>query len=520
MAFKRVQILVLPLGDEDRDGRNWARAFELKEGLERTGLQVEAGGPVFVADQIHLLLGWRGATEAQALGFPKDCILICHASDLGPQGELSPAERILTRRFEAWELEPGWVEAPGDLSRRAVVDGASLQAALEAPRGEARWTLPHVSVILPTRDRPALLARALGSVEAQTFRDLEVIVIQDGGVDVAPVLEPFQAAGLEVRLLTTAGLGPSGARNAGLAVARGVWIAYLDDDDVQGPKHLETMLKALQGSGRAVAYGDAERVIEELREGDPTPVARLPHPSRPFDPVAILEAPPTALTNLVHARELLAQAGQFDEKLPLLEDWAFMVRLSRLGAFIHVPEATVELHFRRDGGQLALQELPRKAEAEARFNEGLAELLEAEVAALKGPAKKAPGGPEAFVFELVGASAEWRQLVRAYLGAYGADEPLALILTWDAEGAGQPGLAEVQGEILEMVLAAGLERFPGLMLVPRWEDLPSELQPFTAVRWITRLDDADLVAGPVGVPLTRALREQARIGTAPPGSAP
>jgi glycosyltransferase involved in cell wall biosynthesis len=103
-------------------------------------------------------------------------------------------------------------------------------------------TMPEVSVIIPTRDRPQLLARALGSVVRQTFGDLQVIVV-DNNRDSGPVTANIAVAELlrDPRVRVVDGMGSRSAamsRNRGLEVARGTWIAFLDDDDEYRPEKI------------------------------------------------------------------------------------------------------------------------------------------------------------------------------------------------------------------------------------------------------------------------------------------
>ena len=94
-----------------------------------------------------------------------------------------------------------------------------------------------MSVVIPTRDRPRLLQRALASALRQVGVVAEVVIVDDGGsppVALAPT-------GGRVRVLRKdRSEGVSAARNAGIAAARGEWVAFLDDDDVWAPAKLES----------------------------------------------------------------------------------------------------------------------------------------------------------------------------------------------------------------------------------------------------------------------------------------
>ncbi|PYS97477.1 MAG: glycosyltransferase family 2 protein [Acidobacteria bacterium] len=109
-----------------------------------------------------------------------------------------------------------------------------------------------VSVIIPLYNKAPHVGRALRSVSAQTFRDFEVIVVDDGSTDGGA--EVVRAHGdARVRLVSQENAGPGAARNRGLAEARGRLVAFLDADDEWLPRFLETCVGLLEGYGAGVA---------------------------------------------------------------------------------------------------------------------------------------------------------------------------------------------------------------------------------------------------------------------------
>ncbi|MBI4573499.1 MAG: glycosyltransferase family 2 protein, partial [candidate division NC10 bacterium] len=96
-------------------------------------------------------------------------------------------------------------------------------------------TGPLVSVILPVYNGERFLAAAIASILAQDYQPIEVIVVDDGSTDgTAAIARSFQG----VRYLYQPNQGPAFARNAGIAVARGAFIAFLDADDLMVPTRL------------------------------------------------------------------------------------------------------------------------------------------------------------------------------------------------------------------------------------------------------------------------------------------
>jgi len=282
---------------------------------------------------------------------------------LAPQGneysnqELSCAESEQAR-IRHWP--PAWGErpAPGGYYLEPIAvapEGAAVTpapaggVARPAPACAAASERPLVSVIVPTRDRPAWLRRALESVCRQTYPRLEIIVVNDGGVEVESIVRELGGR----RPIVTVSLGESrersAARNAGLALARGVYVAYLDDDDWYYPMHLERLVGALEESGAAVAYSDAWRVTE-AGQGTTYVVEGVDRPySHAFERERLHANNFIPLLCIVHRRDSLARTGGFDEELHTHEDWDLLLRLARHHDFLHVPEVTCAFSWRNDG---------------------------------------------------------------------------------------------------------------------------------------------------------------------------
>jgi len=140
---------------------------------------------------------------------------------------------------------------------------------------------PLVSVVTPTRFRPQLVCRAVRSALAQTFVDLEVVVVIDGpDPDTRAALEAIQDPRVRIVALET-NAGGSEARNVGVREARGKWIALLDDDDEWYPAKIEkqfALAETLPGKRVVVAcqYYDTQGETQLLRP------RRFPKPSQPI----------------------------------------------------------------------------------------------------------------------------------------------------------------------------------------------------------------------------------------------
>jgi spore maturation protein CgeB len=207
---------------------------------------------------------------------------------------------------------------------------------------------PVVSVIIPTCDRADLLVEAIESVKGQTYIDLEVIVVNDGGEDISGVVDPYKSDCSITVLNLGERKGPAMARNCGLKSARGKYIAYLDDDDVYYPNHLEAVVGFLEKSGSMVAYTDS---CQALRKWDGskyvTAEKRLVY-SEDFDRQRLLVMNYIPTLNIVHRKDCIEGAGLFDEGLETHEDWDLWIRMSQKYDFHHIKAVTAEFRTRAD----------------------------------------------------------------------------------------------------------------------------------------------------------------------------
>jgi glycosyltransferase involved in cell wall biosynthesis len=183
---------------------------------------------------------------------------------------------------------------------------------------------PLVSVIIPTYNRAALVAEAVASVLAQTWRDFEVLVVDDGSTDhTAAALAPF-AGQVTVRRRPGRG-GVSAARNQGIAAARGQWLAFLDSDDLWLPEKLSRQWAFLQAHpGLLLCQTEETWVRRGVR-------VNQPRSHRKMGGHIFLQSLERCLVSpsaVVLHRRLLEEHGSFDENLPAAEDYDLWLRLS------------------------------------------------------------------------------------------------------------------------------------------------------------------------------------------------
>jgi glycosyltransferase involved in cell wall biosynthesis len=196
----------------------------------------------------------------------------------------------------------------------------------------------EVSVVIPTRDRQAMLPRALEVSLGQENVALEVIVVDDGSRDGTPeILRSARDPRLKVVTHGTS-RGVAAARNAGIERADGEWLAFLDDDDVWSPHKLRRQLDIAGAQGALFAYAAAVDLDER---GD---VSRLDRPPPPEDLLRRLlrfNVIPAGSSNVLAHTGLVRETGGFDERLSQAADWELWIRFATAGRAASCEEVLV-----------------------------------------------------------------------------------------------------------------------------------------------------------------------------------
>jgi glycosyltransferase involved in cell wall biosynthesis len=206
-----------------------------------------------------------------------------------------------------------------------------------------------VSVIIPTKDRPEMLELAVQSVLAQTYKNLEIIVVNDGGVDVQKRIDKLNTRGNITYLKHPDNQGRSAARNTGIHVAKGKYIAFLDDDDTYYPYHIQTLVEFLENSDYQIAYTDAVMAEQERRDDKYITVNSSVPYSLDFDYDKILVSNYIPNLCLMYEKSCLDAVGLFDTSLHTHEDWDLIIKLSRRYRLAHIAKTTCEFTWREDG---------------------------------------------------------------------------------------------------------------------------------------------------------------------------
>ena len=192
-----------------------------------------------------------------------------------------------------------------------------------------------ISVIIPTFNRAALLPRAIDSVLRQTYRSIEIIVIDDGSTDhTASVAAEY---GNALRYFHQSNAGASAARNRGIREARGTLIAFLDSDDTWHPEKL--VRQAALFSAPAIGAVHCAIRVEHTERGE-TKGLYYPGDALDLHDVLALRIPwPTAM---MVRRDVLLEMGGFDETLVASEDWELCIRIARKYILAGIPDVLAD----------------------------------------------------------------------------------------------------------------------------------------------------------------------------------
>jgi hypothetical protein len=215
---------------------------------------------------------------------------------------------------------------------------------------------PRVSVIIPMYNAASTIARTLRSAQAQTERDIEIVVVDDGSVDDGPrIVRAAMAGDPRIHLHTQANAGVAAARNLAISHARGTYIAPLDADDLWMPRKIALQLEALARAGEATAF--AYCYFDEIDARDQSlwqgPRKRIDGPA--LEELLAQDVVGNGSNALMRA-DFVRQVGGYD---PLLrqaggqgaEDWQVALRLAELGPIVCVPEVMVG--YRRTRGNMS-----------------------------------------------------------------------------------------------------------------------------------------------------------------------
>ena len=224
---------------------------------------------------------------------------------------------------------------------------------------------PLVSVVIPTYNRSAFVAKAVDSVLHQIFTDYELIVVDDGSTD--NTKDTLNKYGDRITYIYQNNSGVSVARNSGITSARGKWLAFLDSDDEWKPNYLTEQISrankvtrlSMQSAnclftarnGDSQTYFEINNAIAAFRGMDYLFI------ERPFS--FVVTHGPWQVGSTIFLRDAITKAGLFDTNIAISEDFDFMARVSLQGPFGMINKELVNIYRRNESTECLTNQAPK-----------------------------------------------------------------------------------------------------------------------------------------------------------------
>lgn len=216
---------------------------------------------------------------------------------------------------------------------------------------------PLISVIVPTYNRPELLTRTLDSIVKQSYDNIEIVIVNDAGIDVenfANALRKYPQLSSVQYYSNEKNKGLAGTRNVAMQKATGDYFVLSDDDDIFLPYALEFRMYMMEKLNAEIVYTRALQDIWEKTEQGYKSVHKQLYWDSPFDKDLILIQNIAPCNCPLFSRKAWDDSGNymFDENLDTSEDFDFWISLSRHTDFEELKLVDVECSIRKDGSQM------------------------------------------------------------------------------------------------------------------------------------------------------------------------
>ena len=197
----------------------------------------------------------------------------------------------------------------------------------------------EVSIIIPTKNRPQLLNRAINSIINQTYQNWELLIINDSESE---VLINFSDSRIQLAKNSNKP-GANGARNTGINLATGRYIAYLDDDDTWESGKLLKQVKIMESQNAILCYTGKKIIYQKNNKSQ---IKYSYNSTKLFPKLGLQFHNYIGTTSTVMIKSsILKEEVKFDENIQSLQDFDLFLRLAELGSFVGIPEFLVNYYF-------------------------------------------------------------------------------------------------------------------------------------------------------------------------------
>lgn len=213
---------------------------------------------------------------------------------------------------------------------------------IEMPAEKAK-----VSIIIPTYNRSHLLLRSVQSILNQTYKEFEIIIVDDGSIDnTEEVIKTIRDPRIKY-IKNLENKGACAARNTGIKAAKYEYIAFQDSDDEWCPEKLEKQMECFKKAAPnvGVVYTGFQRIKNDIKTYIPSP--SIPKRSGNIHEILLNGNFVTTQVAIVK-KECFDKVGMFDERLPRLQDWELWIRVSKYYCFEFIDEPLVKAYYQID----------------------------------------------------------------------------------------------------------------------------------------------------------------------------
>ncbi len=251
-----------------------------------------------------------------------------------PKAAKEPRFRTFEEYLALATTDPNLIRSPFSEEDRRIL---AYMAYLKDRLAQEHRDLPQdelVSIIIPTFERAGVIEQAVRSALAQSYENIEVIVVDDASLDGTEAVVKAIDDPRVTYIRRRENGGNAHARNTGLRAARGAWVGYLDSDDVWDEHFVRILLGELKRAGASFGYS-AQLVLRPLAEGESERqnIIRF----APFHRGLLENNNFISMISVLHRRSLLDEVGLLDEGMRRYVDWEFFLRLSAASPPIAVP---------------------------------------------------------------------------------------------------------------------------------------------------------------------------------------